>query len=90
MLPHPVYGPNGRLEPDWGIGTAWLGGNGLSDKTFGHEAASGAILRIDPSLQLVIVSARDRIGPDYSIYELYRNRLFSAAAMAVKNRQRMY
>jgi CubicO group peptidase (beta-lactamase class C family) len=90
MLPHPVYGPNGRLEPDWGIGTAWLGGNGLSDKTFGHEAASGAILRIDPSLQLVIVSARDRIGPDYSIYELYRNRLFSAAAIAVKNRQRVY
>lgn len=87
MLPKPVVGPEGLLEPDWGIGTAWLGGNGLSCKTFGHEAASGALLRIDPELRMVLVSARDRTGPDYTEYESFRNRLLSAAAKAIKNRQ---
>jgi CubicO group peptidase (beta-lactamase class C family) len=87
MLPQPVVGPQGRLEPEWGIGTAWLGGNGLSRGTFGHEAASGALLRIDPELQMVLVSARDRTGPNYTEYESFRNRLLSAAAKAIKNKR---
>ena len=87
MLPQPIVGPQGPLERDWGIGTAWLGGNGLGGKTFGHEAASGALLRIDPELDMVIVSARDRTGPNYTEYELFRNRLLAAAARAIKNKQ---
>ena len=87
MLPQPIMGPQGRLEPDWGIGTAWLGGDGLSKKTFGHEAASGALLRIDPELHMVLVSARNRTGDNYSVYESFKTRLLSAATKAVKNRQ---
>jgi CubicO group peptidase (beta-lactamase class C family) len=80
-------GPQGRLEPDWGIGTAWLGGDGLSKRTFGHEAASGALLRIDPELHMVLVSARNRTGDNYSVYESFKTRLLSAATKAVKNKQ---
>jgi len=87
MLPQPIVGPQGRLERDWGIGTAWLGGNGLGGKTFGHEAASGALLRIDPELHMVLVSARDRTGSNYTEYESFRNRLLTAAAKAIKNKQ---
>ena len=86
MLPQPIFGPQGRLEPEWGIGTTWLGGNGLSKRAFGHEAASGALLRIDPELRMVLVSARNRTGPNYTEYESFRNRLLSAAAKAIKNR----
>ena len=87
MLPEPIVGPKGKVGPDWGIGTSWLGGNGLSKSSFGHEAASGAILRIDPELRLVVVSARNRIGPSYSAYESFKNRLLSAVVRTVKNMQ---
>jgi CubicO group peptidase (beta-lactamase class C family) len=87
MLPQVIMGPKGRLEPDWGIGTTWLGGNGLSKTTFGHEAASGALLRIDPELHMVLVSARDRTGPNYTEYESFRNRLLEAAAKAINYKQ---
>jgi CubicO group peptidase (beta-lactamase class C family) len=86
MLPTPIMGPHGRLEPDWGIGTAWLGGNGFSTKTFGHEAASGALLRIDPELHMVLVSARNRTGDNYSVYESFKAQLLAAATKAVKNK----
>ncbi|MCI0513827.1 beta-lactamase family protein, partial [candidate division KSB1 bacterium] len=67
-----------QLDKAWGIGTAPLGGNGLSDQTFGHEAASGAIFRIDPVHHLIIVSARDRIGPNYEKYEHFVAQLINA------------
>jgi len=68
------------LNKEWGIGTSWLASDGLSAKTFGHEAASGAILRIDPLNELVIVVARNRTGDNYEIYEKYVSRLIEACA----------
>ena len=65
-------------DREWGIGTCRLPGSGLSPKTFGHEAASGAILRIDPEHQLVIVSTRNRTGDSYETYEQYAARLLEA------------
>jgi hypothetical protein len=35
----------------------------------------------------VLVSARDRTGPNYTEYESFRNRLLSAAAKAIKNKR---
>ncbi len=46
----------------WGIGTSSYGGHGLSDAAFGHAAASGTVLRIDPKNDLVIISARNAPG----------------------------
>jgi CubicO group peptidase (beta-lactamase class C family) len=56
------------LDMEWGIGIVW--DNYLSQicKTFGHGAASGAILQIDPQNELVIVCCRDQTGLDYSSY----------------------
>jgi len=68
MLPMKLEMINPKLDRQWGIGTAPLGGHGLSASTFGHEAASGAILRIDPEHELIIVSARDRTGAHYEDY----------------------
>lgn len=72
------------LNKEWGIGTAPLSGNGLSNQAFGHEAASGAIFRIDPALGLIIVSARDRIGPNYEQYERYVVQLIEACTAPLK------
>lgn len=58
------------LDLEWGIGATWCGGSGLSKKTFGHGAASGAILRIDPEHELVIVSTRNTPGSGYEEYSL--------------------
>jgi CubicO group peptidase (beta-lactamase class C family) len=71
-------------EKTWGIGTAPLGGHGLSNQTFGHEAASGAIFRIDPVHHLIIVSARDRIGPNYEQYAQYVAQLIHACTAPLK------
>lgn len=68
FLPNDLSRINPKLEKRWGVGTAPLSGHGLSEQTFGHEAASGAIFRIDPMHELIIVSARDRTGPNYEDY----------------------
>ena len=65
MVPQKLDRINPKLDRRWGIGTVPLSGNGLSEKTFGHEAASGAIFRIDPVNDLIIVSARNRTGSNY-------------------------
>jgi len=52
----------------------------LSEQSFGHEAASGAIFRIDPVHELIIVSARDRAGANY---ETHAKRLIAACAAPV-------
>ncbi len=68
MLPSSLEIINPQIQKRWGIGAAPLGGNGLSDQTFGHEAASGAIFRIDPEQDLILVVARDRAGSNYDDY----------------------
>ncbi len=75
MLPAKLDRINPHLDRKWGIGTAPLGGNGLSDQAFGHEAASGAIFRVDPVHELIIVVGRDHTGSDY---ETYATRLIAA------------
>ena len=80
LLPNPLrFGPN-DLHKSWGIGSAPLGGDGLSDSTFGHEAASGALFRIDPVHHLVVVLGRDSIGPDYKQYEHFVSRFLQAVS----------
>jgi CubicO group peptidase (beta-lactamase class C family) len=49
----------------WGIGITPMPAEGLSDKTFGHGAASAAIFRIDPEQDLVLVQCRDTGGAGY-------------------------
>ena len=89
MLPRAIQGVHGRLIPDWGIGTVWLGGCGWSPLTFGHEAASGALLRIDPESRMILVQGRNSTGPDYDQYEKFRDRLLMAAAHAASSRTGM-
>jgi CubicO group peptidase (beta-lactamase class C family) len=53
---------------EWGVGGVWMRGGGLSDKTFGHGAASAATLRIDPVNDLVVVMTRNSAGPKFGEY----------------------
>jgi CubicO group peptidase (beta-lactamase class C family) len=71
MLPRPLLFGEKQLQRSWGIGCSPQGGKGLSDSTFGHAAASGALLRIDPAHQLVVVLGRDGIGPDRRQYDRF-------------------
>jgi CubicO group peptidase (beta-lactamase class C family) len=64
FLPAPLPLTEGTSEQRWGIGTSPFVRDGLSSEAFGHSAASGAIFRIDPLRELVIVVGRDRTGPD--------------------------
>jgi len=69
MLPQPLtklLGPDTPLK--WGIGTVWMPGNGWSERTFGHGAASSAIFAIDPVNDLVIVQTRNTAGSEYVKY----------------------
>jgi CubicO group peptidase (beta-lactamase class C family) len=80
MLPVELAGLGPGLEGETGIGVAWLGGNGLSDRTIGHEAASGAIFRVDLGHGLVVVSCRNERG---TRYEEFASRLLRACAAPV-------
>jgi CubicO group peptidase (beta-lactamase class C family) len=71
MLPRPLKLAAGERERSWGVACRFLGGNGLSPEAFGHEAASGAVLRIDPMNNLVVVVARDEVGTSNEEYERY-------------------
>ncbi|MFZ4622246.1 MAG: serine hydrolase domain-containing protein, partial [Bacteroidota bacterium] len=53
----------------WGIGTSPMDENGLSDAAFGHGAASGSVLRIDPKNDLIIISARSSVGRFHDDFE---------------------
>ena len=57
-----------ETEIEWGIGPVWTPEAGLSKRTFGHGAASGATLRIDPENDLVIVMTRNASGSQYAKY----------------------
>ncbi|MCC6694987.1 MAG: serine hydrolase [Candidatus Hydrogenedentes bacterium] len=63
--------PYVKFETDieWGIGCVYMPEPGLSPKTFGHGAASSAILKIDPEHELVIVMTRNTAGPQYGDYQ---------------------
>ncbi len=65
MLPKKV--PVGDRR--WGIGTSPMDENGLSDAAFGHGAASGSVLRIDPKNDLIIISARNSVGRHHDDFE---------------------
>ena len=78
MLPARLANSNRR----WGIGTSPMDGHGLSESAFGHGAASGAVFRIDPKNDLIIISARNRIGKSHDEFE---NRLIEACAVPIEN-----
>lgn len=56
-------------ERNWGIGTSPMNSSGLSDSAFGHGAASGSILKIDPQNELIIISARNTPGKYHAEFE---------------------
>lgn len=78
FLPQPLVWAVGAGGKRWGIGCAPLGTDGLSEATFGHEAASGAVFRIDPVHKLVIVVGRNRIGSDEGQYKRHVSRFLRA------------
>ncbi len=80
LIPQPLHFGGSDLHKSWGIGCAPLGGNGLSDSTFGHEAASGAVFRVDPVNQLVVIVGRNAVGPDESQYKRSVARFLHAVA----------
>jgi hypothetical protein len=58
-----------RLDRQWGIGTAPMEERGLSKSAFGHLAASGSVLRIDPENDLIIISARNKVSENQEYFE---------------------
>ncbi len=78
FLPHPVRLAGTDEQKMLGIGVGFLGGFGLGAGTFGHAAASGALLRIDPEHRLVIVLGRDREGDDQGMYRRFTGRFLRA------------
>jgi len=70
MLPRRLtkeLGPDTTTE--WGIGTTWYKGEGLGRGTFGHGAASAALLRIDPENDLVITMTRNSWDKNLEKYQ---------------------
>jgi CubicO group peptidase (beta-lactamase class C family) len=65
----------------WGIGTSRMEGHGLSESSFGHAAASGALFRIDPKNNLILISARNSVGSSNHIQTEYED-LFIEACTA--------
>ncbi len=58
----------GRSTNQYGIGTSWYTGDGLSDRCFAHGAASSATLRIDLKHNLVISMTRNAAGKNFGKY----------------------
>jgi CubicO group peptidase (beta-lactamase class C family) len=83
MLPVPLHTDDADPHKAWGIGTAPFGRDGLSDATFGHSAASGAIFRVDPVRELVVVVGRDATGPDENQNRRFAARFILALTAAV-------
>lgn len=73
MLPRPVE-LNTPSDLEWGIGCIWFSKGvdadspGLGERTFGHGAASDAVLRIDLDNDLVIATTRNRGGENFVAY----------------------
>lgn len=64
----PADAPTTTADRKWGIGLMNYEGEGLGQGTFGHGAASGATLRIDPVNDLIIVMTRNTTGRNYEKY----------------------
>jgi len=88
MAPKPLVGANENLPWSRGVGTAPVKGPGLSKAAYGHAAASGAVFCIDPELELVIVSARDRVGPSEEAHQAFVRQLIESATAPVRTRGR--
>jgi CubicO group peptidase (beta-lactamase class C family) len=58
----------GQSTNQYGIGTSWYTGDGLSDRCFAHGAASSATLRIDLKHNLVISMTRNAAGKNFGKY----------------------
>jgi len=70
MLPQRLtkeLGPEAMDE--WGIGMVWYKSEGLGEGTFGHGAASSALLRVDPENDLVITITRNSWGRNLETYQ---------------------
>lgn len=70
MLPRPLsefWPAIGDVQ--WGIGTVFIKGPGLSNSAFGHGAASCATFIVDPENQLVISMTRNTAGPLFQKYQ---------------------
>lgn len=74
MLPEDLkkYIPDGSptTTPDrwWGVGLMNYPSEGFGKGTYGHGAASGATLRIDPVNDLIVVMTRNTVGKNYDKY----------------------
>jgi CubicO group peptidase (beta-lactamase class C family) len=79
MVPQPITRSDGLRVGVRGVGTAPATGPGLSDAAYGHGAASGTVFCIDPELELVIISARDRVGTDESRHKEFVRQLIQTA-----------
>jgi CubicO group peptidase (beta-lactamase class C family) len=86
MLPAPLRIVDALPQKAWGIGIAPFARDGLSDATFGHSAASGAIFLVDPVRELVIVVGRDATGPDENQYRRFASRFIRALTTALDRR----
>jgi CubicO group peptidase (beta-lactamase class C family) len=86
MLPAPLRTIDPLPQKAWGIGVAPFARDGLSDSTFGHSAASGAIFRVDPVRELVIVVGRDAVGPDENQDRRFASQFIRALTAALDRR----
>lgn len=86
MLPAPLRIRDEGPQKAWGIGTAPYSRDGLSDAAFGHSAASGAIFRVDPARELVVVIGRDATGPDENLHRRFAARFIRAVTTALDRR----
>jgi CubicO group peptidase (beta-lactamase class C family) len=64
LLPAPLPLAGAPSDQRWGIGTSPYARDGLSAEAFGHAAASGAVFRVDPVRELVVVIGCDETGQD--------------------------
>lgn len=81
LLPVPIgHLIEGNPNTQWGIGTVWTRFAGLSERAFGHGAASAAVFAVDPDQQLVVVMTRNQGGEAYGEH---LNRFFEALAQAL-------
>jgi len=74
-----TYWPQSEFDIPWGMGLTYFGESDpqagkdgvpanktlLSNKTFCHGAASGAVLRVDPENEVVVTVVRTKEGPNY-------------------------
>ena len=86
MRPFPIrlVLPKEPADSNRTIGIGWAPSpiEGLSPNTFGHGAASGSMLRVDPDNGVIIVMARDRDGLNY---DLHSKQFLQAVAECVLN-----